>query len=124
MERKECVSDGFHPRQVGSGDEGEWGWGNWKRLGLGLLLVCLRGLEMITDCRVERQNSQPRACVLTFRGGNVDFCSLEPTNLGTVLHRCEAQRVVAHLGSVHTVADRENGLSATFGGCREPGGHI
>lgn len=50
VQRKECVSDGLHPRQVGSGDAGVWGWESWKRLGLGPLLVCLRGLEMITDC--------------------------------------------------------------------------
>lgn len=36
VERKESVSDGRHPKPVGSGDAGVWGWGNWKRLGLGL----------------------------------------------------------------------------------------
>lgn len=37
---------------------------------------------------------------LYLQGGKVDLSSLDPMELSTALHRCEAQRAILHLGRV------------------------
>lgn len=105
---------------------GVWSWGKvekaWNQLSVNVLK---RGLEMTADCWADRQESQLWVCVLTFRSGDVDLCSPDPQTR-TALLCADARHGVGWSIWVesHTIADRENGMPATFEGFWAPGGHM
>lgn len=61
---------------------------------------------------------------LHFQSGKVDLSSLEPMDLSTALHRCEAQKATVHLGRIPRCCRQGECSACKPGRVREPGGHI